>query len=461
VNQILIIDDEEGIRNVLSDILTDENYRVFKAADGQAGLKMLTIELIDLVFLDVWMPGMGGLDVLKAIRETYPDIPVLMISGHASIDMAVRAVKSGAWDFIEKPLSIDRILSVAQNALKVIELKRENRELKNALVPQDQMIGASLKMKRVHDLIGQSAGSNTRVMILGENGTGKELVAREIHRQSPRARRPFIEVNCAAIPDALFESELFGHEKGAFTSAVARRKGKFELADTGTLFLDEVADLSLAAQAKLLRAVQEMRFERVGGEETLHVDVRIICATNKDIPAAVAAGRFREDLFYRLNVVPISVPPLRERTEDLEPLITYFFQRFLKGRVGAPSVPVFSAEGLKVLQDYPWPGNIRELRNYLERVSLMVDDDVIGPEAARLFLGPTNPGEAGAARGPSALGPWEHMGLNDAKDAFEKAFIEAKLRENQYNISKTAQDLGLYASNLHTKLKKFAIEVEK
>ncbi|MEI8094155.1 MAG: sigma-54 dependent transcriptional regulator [Spirochaetales bacterium] len=458
MNQILIIDDEDGIRNVLSDILTDEHYQVFKAADGPEGLRLLSVELIDLVFLDVWMPGMGGLDVLKAIRETYPELPVLMISGHANIDMAVRAVKNGAWDFLEKPLSMDKTLAVTQNALKMVELKRENRELKTVLASEDQMIGSGSSMKKVHDLIGQSAGANTRVMILGENGTGKELVAREIHRRSPRVRKPFIEVNCAAIPDALFESELFGHEKGAFTSAVSRRKGKFELADGGTLFLDEVADLSLPAQAKLLRAVQEMRFERVGGEQTLQVDVRIICATNKDIRAEVATGRFREDLFYRLNVVPISVPALRERTDDLPELIAYFFRRFHRVQGTEGSLPVFSAEGLAVLKAYPWPGNIRELRNYLERVSLMVDDDVIGPEAAQLFLGHTTQSGEPVA---SELDPWEHLGLNDAKDAFEKAFIEEKLRKNQYNIAKTAQALGLYASNLHTKLKKFAIEVEK
>ncbi len=462
MNHILIIDDEEGIRNVLGDILTDENYAVSKAADGVTALQLLTTELIDLVFLDVWMPGMGGLDVLKAIRETWPDLPVVMISGHATVDMAVRAVKSGAWDFIEKPLSMEKTLSVTLNALKVVELKRENRELKNSLAIEDQMVGRGAAMQRVHELIAQSAGVNTRVMILGENGTGKELVAREIHRQSPRSRRPFIEVNCAAIPDALFESELFGHEKGAFTSAVARRKGKFELADTGTLFLDEVADLSLPAQAKLLRAVQEMRFERVGGEQTLHVDVRIICATNKDIPHAVAAGLFREDLYYRLNVVPIAVPALRDRPEDLPELIEYFFRRFQKTKGVAGTAPSFSPEGLQLLRDYDWPGNVRELKNYLERVSLMVDDEVIGAEAAALFLGNAgSSGPAGPSKASRALAPWEHLGLNDAKDAFEKAFIEEKLRENQYNISRTAQALGLYASNLHTKLKKFAIEVEK
>jgi len=452
---ILIIDDEDGIRNVLGDVLQDEGFAVIRAADGPAGLKVLKSEIVDLVFLDVWMPGMGGLDVLRAIREEFPEVPIVMISGHASIDVAVKAVKIGAWDFVEKPLSMDKTLAVVSNALKVQELKRENRELKAHLFLEDTMIGEGTGMRRVKELIRQSAVVNTRVMILGENGTGKELVAREIHRQSTRARRPFVEVNCAAIPDTLLESELFGHEKGSFTNAVARRKGRFEQADTGTLFLDEVADMSLSAQAKVLRAVQESRFERIGGEGTLSVDVRIISATNKDIPVEVAAGRFREDLFYRLNVVPITVPPLRDRREDLPLLIDYFFRKFRNPAQGPH--PVFSPEGFQVLADHSWPGNIRELKNYLERLSLMIDDSIIGPEEARAFLGHAT----GAELPPSPLSPWAHLGLNEAKDAFEKAFIEEKLKENNYNISRTAQNLGLYASNLHTKLKKFAIEVEK
>ena len=452
---ILIIDDEDGIRNVLGDVLQDEGFAILRAPDGLQGLRLLKNEVIDLVFLDVWMPGMGGLDVLRAIREEFSEVPVVMISGHASIDVAVKAVKNGAWDFVEKPLSMDKTLAVVANALKVQELKRENRELKAHFFLEDAMIGECAPMRRVKELIRQSAGVNTRVMILGENGTGKELVAREIHRQSLRSRKPFVEVNCAATPDALLESELFGHEKGAFTSAVARRKGRFEQADTGTLFLDEVADMSLSAQAKVLRAVQEGRFERIGGEGTLTVDVRIISATNKDVPSEVAGGRFREDLFYRLNVVPITVPPLRDRKEDLPLLVDYFFRKFKTATNG--TVPVFSPEGFKVLADHPWPGNIRELKNYLERLSLMVDDPIIGAEEARAFLGSGNGSEATT----SPLHPWMNLGLNEAKDAFEKAFIEEKLKENSYNISRTAQALGLYASNLHTKLKKFAIEVER
>lgn len=454
--QILIIDDEEGIRSVLRDVLQDEGFSVLVAPDGSEGLRILKCEIIDLVFLDVWMPGMGGLDVLRAIREEFPEVPVIMISGHASIDVAVKAVKHGAWDFVEKPLSMDKTLAVTANALKVQELKRENRELKAQVFLEDNMIGECAAMRRVKELIRQSAAVPSRVMILGENGTGKELVAREIHRQSVRSRKPFIEVNCAAIPDALLESELFGHEKGAFTSAIARRKGRFEQADTGTLFLDEVADMSLSAQAKVLRAVQEGRFERIGGEGSLTVDVRIISATNKDVPAEIAAGRFREDLYYRLNVIPITVPPLRDRREDLPLLIDYFLRKF-RTSSGRP-VPSLSPDAFQIVADHPWPGNIRELKNYLERLSLMADDAVIGPEEARTYLGTTGPG---VPEPTSPTAQWNHLGLNEAKDAFEKAFIEEKLRQNHYNISRTAQALGLYASNLHTKLKKFAIEVEK
>ncbi len=402
---ILIIDDEDGIRNVLGEVLQDEGFAVLRAADGPEGMKVLKTELIDLVFLDVWMPGMGGLDVLRAVKEEFPEVPVVMISGHATVDVAVKAVKNGAWDFVEKPLSIDKILAVVTNALKVQELKRENRELKAHLFLDDTMIGESAGMRRVKELIRQSAVVNSRVLILGENGTGKELVAREIHRQSSRARRPFVEVNCAAIPDALLESELFGHEKGSFTSAVARRKGKFEQANTGTLFLDEVADMSLSAQAKVLRAVQEGRFERIGGEGSLTVDVRIISATNKDVPTEVGAGRFREDLFYRLNVVPITVPPLRERRDDLPLLVDYFLRKFRSPAQGP--IPTFSPEGFQVLADHPWPGNIRELKNYLERLSLMVDDPVIGPEDALSFLGH---GLGTDAMALSPLTPWTPFG---------------------------------------------------
>ncbi|NNM54079.1 MAG: sigma-54-dependent Fis family transcriptional regulator [Spirochaetales bacterium] len=457
-NPILIIDDEPGIRSVLGAVLSDEGFSVVEASSGLEALSILKTDLIDLIFLDVWMPEMGGLDVLKAVKADWPDLPIIMISGHSKIDMAVRAIKEGAFDFVEKPLSIDKTLASVQNALKFSALSRENRELRESLFLEDTMIGEGPAMQRVKELIQQSAATDSRVIVLGENGTGKELVARQIHRQSQRSRHPFVEVNCAAIPDSLIESELFGHEKGAFTSAVGRRKGKFELADGGTLFLDEVADMSLHAQAKVLRAIQEMRFERVGGETTLAVDVRVISATNKDIPKEVGNGRFREDLFYRLNVIPIYVPPLRERQEDLPLLVDYFFKKFRKeSKAEVLDVPHFTSDAWKFLTEHTWPGNIRELKNFLERLLVMTDNDEIDAEQTKIILG-----QSFAVSAPvTPLQPWLNMPLNDAKEAFERALIEEKLRENRYNISKTAQALGLYPSNLHSKLKKFGIETGK
>ncbi len=458
MSRILIIDDEPGIRSVLGEILHDEGHQITTAPDGLDGLAILKREVIDLIFLDVWMPHMGGLDVLKAIRESYPDMTVIMMSGHASIDQAVKAIKIGAFDFAEKPLSIERVLTLVKNALHLKELKVENQSLKTALFLDDKMIGTSPGMLKVREVIEQSASSDARIMILGENGTGKELVAREIHLRSPRSRGPFIEVNCAAIPETLIESELFGHEKGAFTSAVSRRKGKFELAHGGTLFLDEVADMSLSAQAKVLRAVQEMRFERIGGEETLEVDIRIITATNKDIKKEVREGNFREDLYFRLSVIPLYIPPLRERLEDLPDLVAYFLKKFQAQEGGREMT--FSPEALETIKTHLWPGNIRELKNYLERISIMVDEPVVSSENAAFFL--QSAGQSpGKSADPSISKLYLGMGLNAAKDAFEKAFIEEKLAESGNNLTKAAQALGLYPSNLHSKLKKYGIELGK
>ncbi|MBU1076036.1 MAG: sigma-54 dependent transcriptional regulator [Spirochaetes bacterium] len=455
MNPILIIDDEEGIRNVLSDILVDEGYSALTAPDGLEGLRLLKIEVVEMIFLDVWMPQMGGLEALQKIRELYPELPVIMISGHGTIDMAVKAIKSGAMDFIEKPLSYDRVLTIVQNVKKISDLKKENRELKNNLFFEDRMIGESKPLKKIRTIIEQCAPSDSRVLILGENGTGKELVAREIHHCSNRSQKPFVEVNCAAIPESLIESELFGHEKGAFTSAVSRRKGKFELADGGTLFLDEVADMSLQAQAKVLRVTQEMRFERIGGEESLSVDVRILCATNKNLQQEVAEGRFREDLFFRLNVIPITVPPLRDRVEDIPLLVEYFLNKFAQKQRIKPLV--FDVDALSFIQTYPWAGNIRELKNYLERLCIMSDEPRINLEVAKTYLG-----EVSAEKSPcSDLEKYLDLPLNTAKDAFEKAFIEEKFKQNEYNMTRTAHVLGLYPSNLHSKLKKFGIEGSK
>lgn len=453
MSAILIIDDEAGIRTVLAEILEDEKYRVFTAEDGLEGLSVLEREVIDLVILDVWLPNMGGIDVLREIKEKYPIIEVIMISGHANIDLAVKAVKLGAFDFLEKPLSLDRVMVIVRNALEIEKLRRENIELKNSLIFQDEMIGRSPEMEKIRALIEQSARSDSRVLITGPNGTGKELVAREIHRQSRRAGGPFVEVNCAAIPDTLIESELFGHEKGSFTGAVSRRKGKFELAHGGTIFLDEVADMSLSTQAKVLRVIQELRFERVGGEESLTVDLRILAATNKNIQEQIREKKFREDLFFRLNVIPIHVPPLSARISDLPPLVDYFMGKFKPP--GEKTSRRISTEGMALLQSYPWPGNIRELKNFIERINIMSDEHCVSAETVKYYLGEAEVQE------DDGLGDLGSMALNEAKEEFEKRYLQKKLAAFDYNISRTAEAIKIYPSNLHGKIKRHGIKIKK
>mgnify|MGYP006266261981 CR=1 FL=1 len=454
MSTVLVVDDEEGIREVLTGILEDEGYEIRVAADGIEGLAIMENEPVDLVLLDVWLPHMGGVDVLKKIKEDSPDVPVIIISGHGSIDIAVKAVKLGAFDFLEKPLSLERVTTAVKNALELEKLRRENRALRSSIEQRDELTGESDAIERIRAIIEQAGRTNSRILITGENGTGKELVARAVHRRSERADGPFVEVNCAAIPDTLIESELFGHEKGAFTHALSRRRGKLEMADSGTLFLDEVADMSLSAQAKVLRAIQEMRFERVGGEEGINVDVRVIAATNRDIQEEIAAGTFREDLFFRLNVIPIRVPPLRERPDDIPLLVDHFLRELDPGE-GA-GLKHISDEGMELLRAYEWPGNVRELKNFIERITIMSDDDVIGPETIREHLG-----EATPTSGSSELDEYTNMGLNEARDSFERKYIVLKLEEHGYNISRTAQALGIYPSNLHGKIKKFGIEMRK
>lgn len=453
MSKILIIDDEPGIRTVLSDIIRDENHQVLTAGDGFEGLTILKEKAVDLVILDVWLPNMGGIDVLKEIKKEYPSIEVIMISGHANIDIAVKAVKLGAYDFLEKPLSLDKIINLIKNALKLEELKKENANLKNSMFMEDKMIGSSKLIEAIWTRIYQSAPTDAKILITGDNGTGKELIAREIHKNSKRAAGPFIEVNCAAIPDTLIESELFGHEKGAFTSAVARRKGKFEMAHGGTLFLDEIADMSLNAQAKVLRAIQELKFERIGSEQSITVDTRLITATNKDIAAEVKAGRFREDLYYRLNVVPIHAPSLKERTEDIEELIQYFMVKF-KSNISNECKTV-SSEGMVVLNKYKWPGNIRELKNFIERINIMTDEKIISVETVKYYL------QEDKTAKQTKNNEYSDLKLNEAKDKFERQFLTQKLEENSYNISRAAEVLGIYPSNLHGKIKKFGIEIIK
>ncbi|WP_028973042.1 sigma-54-dependent transcriptional regulator [Spirochaeta cellobiosiphila] len=452
MSTILIVDDEPGIRSILSDILEDEGYSVLTAEDGFQGLNILKTSEVSLVFLDVWLPNMGGIDVLKEIKKDYRQLPVVIISGHGNIDMAVKAIKMGAYDFLEKPLSLEKITTLTRNALELEQLKKENQSLKQSLFPQEIMIGRSKPINKIRSIIEQSADSDARMLILGENGTGKELVAREIHKQSQRNSGPFVEVNCAAIPDNLIESELFGHEKGAFTSAINQKKGKFELADKGTLFLDEVADMSLSAQAKVLRAIQEMKFERVGGEKSVSVDIRVIAATNKDIQTEISKGNFREDLYFRLNVIPIYVPPLRERKDDIALLIEYFISKTQMGYNKK-----LNKEALEYLTEYHWPGNIRELKNFVERITVMCDDSIINLSFVKQYLHPDTPKE----ETDHFKEEFGNLKLQEARDKFEIKLITSKLRENDNNISKTAQALGVYPSNLHGKIKKFGIEIEK
>jgi len=454
LSTILVVDDEQGIREVLQDVLADEGHRVITVEDGFRALEILQEGTVDLVILDVWLPNMGGIDVLKRIRDGWPEIEVVVISGHANINMAVQAVKIGAFDFLEKPLSLEKTITVVENALKMEELKRENRSLRQSILLEDEMIGSGEGMGKVRELIDQSADSEARILILGENGTGKELVAREIHLQSRRAQAPFVEVNCASIPETLIESELFGHEKGAFTDAYARRKGKFELANRGTLFLDEIADMSLSTQAKVLRVLQEMKFERIGGEKSINVDVRVIAATNKNIQEEIRAGRFREDLYFRINVIPIFVPPLRDRIEDLLELIDFFMGKFKRSTDEPPRR--FSEDSLQLLGTYSWPGNIRELKNFIERINIMTEEKVISADSVRRFLTSRTDWEK-----DELLKGFESMKLIEAKDEFEREFLVKKLEENEQNITRTSRALGITPSHLHNKIKKHGIEIKK
>ncbi len=453
MEKILIIDDEASIREVLKDILCDEGYEVLEAPDGIEGLRMMKTEPVDLVFLDIWLPRMGGIDVLKVIREEYPVVATIIISGHANVDLAVKAIKIGAFDFLEKPLDMTRVQTLTRNALELEKLRKENRSLKTITVTDDRMVGESPGIQQIRDIIRQSADSEARVLILGENGTGKELVARALHNNSSRRNAPFVEVNCAAIPENLIESELFGHERGAFTGAARQKKGKFELADGGTLFLDEVADMSLSAQAKVLRAIQEMKFDRIGGTEPISVDVRVISATNKDILREIDAGRFREDLYFRLNVVPIHVPSLNERIEDLPLLVEHFMRIFSSS---ADKIRTICRQGLEEMARYPWSGNIRELKNFVERINIMSEGDEISLETIMEFLG-----EQKVVRKSSVLEKFSGMKLGEARDEFERSLLQDRLEENSYNVSRTAQDLGIYPSNLHSKIKKYGLEKKK
>src|SRR5580765_5921397 len=450
---ILIVDDEKLIQSTLRGVLEDEGYRVTSAGTGKEALARLIDDAPDLVFLDIWMPGMDGLEALAEMKHRRPDTAVVMISGHATIETAVKATKLGAYDFIEKPLSLEKTLLVVARTLEHARLRQEHRQLRERVERGQEIVGKSAAIEELRQQISIAAPTTGRVLIHGDSGSGKELVARAIHARSTRAEGSFVEVNCAAVPEELIESELFGHERGAFTGAVARRRGKFELADGGTLFLDEIADMSLKTQAKVLRVLEEQAFERVGGKETLRVDVRVIAASNQNLQEQIVAGRFREDLFYRLAVIPIEVPPLRQRPEDMPLLVEHFIRLFSGENAKRPKT--MSVEALAYFLSYDWPGNIRELRNMVERLVIMTPGDVIGPEA---LPPPLRPRDAA----PTAVDESQkERTLKEAREAFERAYILSELRVLDWNMTRTAQKLGIERSHLYRKLKTYGITPPK
>ena len=459
--RVLIIDDEASIRTTLSGALSDESYEVMTAGSGEEGLGLLANNNYDAVLLDVWMPGIDGLETLKRIKAGNPEQAVIIMSGHGNVETAVKATKLGAYDFIEKPLSLEKLLVTLRNAFQFQELDTENKILRAEIVRSPNMVGNTDKVLQLKEQIATVAPLNTSVLVTGENGTGKELVARAIHAGGKRKDGAFIAVNCAAIPEELIESELFGHERGAFTGAIARKKGKFDLADGGTLFLDEIGDMSMKTQAKVLRILQEQCFERVGGQQTIRVDVRVIAATNKNLVEAIKNNQFREDLYYRLNVVPIVVPPLRERSGDIPTLLRFYFDYFARELGRDPKQ--ISEDALQLLRHYSWPGNVRELRNLVERLSIMIRRNEIVPDdlpAEILDSVATNAELPSIVYGGGIVFD-ESAGLKEAKHLFEREFIVRKLKENDWNISKTALMLGIERAHLHRKIKAFKISEAK
>jgi two-component system nitrogen regulation response regulator NtrX len=454
---LLVVDDEPGIRQALRQMLEYEGYQVRTAESGPRALELYRERPADLVLLDIKMAPMDGLEVLEKLRVEDPDAIVVVISGHGSVETAVEALKRGAFDFLEKPPDREVVLRRISNALAERELERENEALRGAAAgPRGPIVGASRLLAEVLEKVARVAKTRAYVLITGENGTGKELVAREIHVLSDRARGPFVEVNCAAIPHELIESELFGHEKGAFTGAHARRKGKFELADGGTLFLDEVGDMSLAAQAKVLRALQEGVIQRVGGDQQIGVDVRVLAATNKDIEKEIAAGRFREDLYYRLNVVPLHVPSLDERREDIPVLVRHFTELYCAENGLPPKA--FDDEAVAVLEARPWPGNVRELRNTVERLVILAPGPSVRAEDVEGLTGPL----VGRTREKATATLLDrNLSFSDYRDAAEKAFLERKLLENDWNVSETARQLDMQRSHLYKKIEKYGLSREE
>ena len=450
-NRIVVIDDEAAIRDSLKMILEYDGYECLLAPSGQAGLACVEREDADLVFLDVKMPGMDGIEVLRKIRALDELLPVVIISGHGTVSTAVEATRLGAFDFLEKPLSTDRVGVTIRNALNQRQLRAENRSWRRAAEARHEMVGESRALRAMTEEIRRAAPVRSAVLIQGESGVGKELVARAIHRNSPRVRERFVQVNCAAIPDDLIESELFGHERGSFTGATEKQIGKFEQADRGSIFLDEIGDMSLKTQAKVLRVLQEGEVERLGSARTIRVDVRVLAATHKNLEQAINAGEFREDLYFRLSVLPIHVPPLRERAADIPLLVRHFATMFARENNFKPKP--FSDEAIEALAQHHWRGNVRELRNSVERLLVMVPARSIAPGDVRSVLRlderPSAPGAAVSART-----------LREFKEASERSLLVARLRELDWNISRTAEEIDTPRSNLYKKLDQYRISQE-
>ena len=454
---ILIIDDEESVRKSLADVMRDEGYEVVTAASGREGIDLLLETQPSLALLDIAMPGMDGIETLGRIRELRPDLPVIMVTGHGTIETAVKTTKMGAYDFMVKPPELAHLILVVRHGLEEHRLREENETLKRTIERRCEIIGESDAIRALKEQIVLAGPTNGWVLIHGESGTGKELVARAIHRASKRAGGPFVEVNCAAIPQELIESELFGHEKGSFTGATGMKRGKFELANGGTIFLDEIADMSLATQAKVLRILEGQEYQRVGGAKTLKADVRVIAASNKNLTDEIQRGVFREDLYYRLNVIPLEVPPLRERPDDIPRLTRHFLQEF-SNEYGQKPKTIDDA-ALALFGRYPWPGNVRELRNIIERLIIMVPGPLIAAGNVPPPVSALSPGHQTAPprRGKDGR---NHATLKDARAEFEHDFIARKLREFGGNVSRTADAIGVERSNLHRKIRALEIEEE-
>ena len=450
--QILIIDDEASIRETLSGILEDEGFTPLSAPSAEEGIVILEENNIDLILLDIWLgDNMDGLTALEKIKAIH-SLPVIMISGHGTIETAVQATRKGAFDFVEKPLSYDKIILAITNGLRFAQLEKDNEILRDQTEKVVKITGESPVIKDLRTQIKRVAPTDAWVLIRGDHGTGKELVAQSIHRHSTMSDRPMIEVNCAAIPEELIESELFGHEKGSFTGAHTSKRGKFDQADGGILFLDEIGDMSLKTQAKILRILQEQKFERVGGHKTISVNVRVLAATNKNLEEEIEQGNFRADLFWRLNVVPITVPSLHERLSDVPLLVTDLMKGLVNRGFGQKT---FSEGAFKVMMQHSWPGNVRELRNFVERMAIMCPSDTIDEKDISLFLDPTM--ATTSINTPEAIRPYEVSNFKEAKKYFEKEYLQQKLNENNGNVSQTAEQVGMERSHLHKKLKSLQI----